>query len=110
VVATEETVALDRGALSRIRFGDRRVSRPSSARRSDLSSTAVPCKDKLVSIGAAALVMLSPAWGASSGEGESEAAPLYGIRIPAGYRDWTLISVASVGAPVNDTRAKLGNG
>ncbi len=38
-----------------------------------------------------------------------EAAPIYGVIPPAGYRDWTLISVASVGAPVNDLRAKLGN-
>ena len=38
-----------------------------------------------------------------------EAAPIYGIKIPPGYRDWTLISVARVGAPLNDMRAKLGN-
>jgi hypothetical protein len=35
--------------------------------------------------------------------------PIYGITIPAGYRDWRLISVARVGAPLNDLRAKLGN-
>jgi hypothetical protein len=29
--------------------------------------------------------------------------------IPEGYRDWKLISVASVGGNVNDLRAKLGN-
>jgi hypothetical protein len=39
----------------------------------------------------------------------SGAAPIYGITIPAGYRDWTLISVARVGGAVNDMRAKLGN-
>lgn len=38
-----------------------------------------------------------------------ERAPIYGIAIPAGYRDWVLISVARVGDPVNDMRAKLGN-
>jgi hypothetical protein len=31
------------------------------------------------------------------------------ITLPAGYRDWPLISVAAVGPPVNDLRAKLGN-
>jgi hypothetical protein len=31
------------------------------------------------------------------------------IALPAGYRDWPLISVAAVGPPVNDVRAKLGN-
>ncbi|HXW92521.1 MAG TPA: cytochrome P460 family protein [Terriglobales bacterium] len=44
-----------------------------------------------------------------SGQADEEAAPIYGIKLPAGYRDWTLISVANVGAPVNDIRAKLGN-
>ena len=29
-----------------------------------------------------------------SGQGAGEAAPIYGIKIPAGYRDWRLISVA----------------
>ncbi|MBV8082281.1 MAG: cytochrome P460 family protein [Candidatus Eremiobacteraeota bacterium] len=29
--------------------------------------------------------------------------------LPEGYRNWALISVASVGSPVNDVRAKLGN-
>jgi len=38
-----------------------------------------------------------------------QAAPIYGIRIPDGYRDWTMISAAQVGAPVNDLRVKLGN-
>ena len=35
--------------------------------------------------------------------------PLYGVTLPSGYRDWALISVARVGGPVNDMRAKLGN-
>jgi hypothetical protein len=38
-----------------------------------------------------------------------DASPIYGITIPAGYRDWRVISLASVGAPVNDLRVKLGN-
>jgi hypothetical protein len=32
-----------------------------------------------------------------------------GISLPPGYRNWELISVAAVGPPVNDVRAKLGN-
>ena len=40
---------------------------------------------------------------------DRQAAPIYGIKIPAGYRDWTLISVARIGGNVNDIRAKLGN-
>ncbi|MBV9082702.1 MAG: cytochrome P460 family protein, partial [Acidobacteriaceae bacterium] len=45
----------------------------------------------------------------ASAQIDQEAAPIYGIKIPPGYRDWTLISVARVGAPLNDMRAKLGN-
>ena len=44
-----------------------------------------------------------------SAQGDGEAEPIYGVRLPAAYRDWTLISVATVGPPVNDMRAKLGN-
>lgn len=40
---------------------------------------------------------------------EGEAAPIYGIRIPAGYRDWKLISVAHEEGSNNDLRAILGN-
>ena len=38
-----------------------------------------------------------------------EAAPVFGIKLPPGYRDWNMISVAHVGGPVNDLRVKLGN-
>lgn len=31
------------------------------------------------------------------------------ITLPPGYRNWELISVAALGPPVNDVRAKLGN-
>ena len=58
-----------------------------------------------VAILAAAVGFRTPA----SGQTDVDAAPIYGIKIPAGYRDWPLISVARVGGPVNDIRAKLGN-
>jgi hypothetical protein len=38
-----------------------------------------------------------------------KAAPLFGIAIPAGYRDWKLISVAHEEGNLNDIRAILGN-
>jgi hypothetical protein len=38
-----------------------------------------------------------------------ETAPIYDVKMPPGYRDWTLISVARVGGALNDLRAKLGN-
>lgn len=54
---------------------------------------------------AGVLGLIAPA----SGHADDETAPIYGIKLPPGYRDWTLISVANVGTPVNDIRAKLGN-
>jgi hypothetical protein len=45
----------------------------------------------------------------ASGQADGEAAPIYGVKLPPGYRDWRLISVAHVGGNLNDLRAKLGN-
>jgi hypothetical protein len=39
----------------------------------------------------------------------SEVAPIYGVRIPAGYRDWMLVNVAHEAGNLNDFRAVLGN-
>jgi hypothetical protein len=38
-----------------------------------------------------------------------DAAPIFGIKIPVGYRDWRLISVAHEAGKLNDIRAILGN-
>jgi hypothetical protein len=54
---------------------------------------------------AGATAYLAPA----SGESEGEAAPVFGIKIPDGYRDWRLISVAHEEGKLNDLRAILGN-
>jgi hypothetical protein len=45
----------------------------------------------------------------ATGRGDGEAAPIFGIKIPAGYRDWKLISVAHEEGGLNDIRAILGN-
>src|SRR6204780_2337052 len=45
----------------------------------------------------------------ASGEASAEAAPLFGIKLPAGYRDWRVISVAHEAGNNNDLRAVLGN-
>jgi len=50
-----------------------------------------------------------PVIAATSTEQANGAAATVLATLPAGYRDWTLISVATVGSPVNDIRAKLGN-
>jgi hypothetical protein len=44
-----------------------------------------------------------------SGHADGEAAPIFGIKIPAGYRDWKVISVAHEAGNNNDIRAVLGN-
>lgn len=45
----------------------------------------------------------------ASGETGGEASPVYGIKIPPGYRDWQLISVAREDGNFNQLRAQLGN-
>ncbi len=45
----------------------------------------------------------------ASGHAEDEASPIFGVKIPAGYRDWRLISVAHEEGNLNDLRAILGN-
>ena len=43
-------------------------------------------------------------------QAESDASPIYGITIPAGYRDWRLISVNHLaGGKLKQVRAQLGN-
>src|SRR5262245_10815571 len=60
-------------------------------------------------VGAAALAGVIVRTVPASGQGGGDAPPVYGIKIPKGYRDWKVISVAQVGPPVNDIRIKLGN-
>src|SRR5262245_44852647 len=45
----------------------------------------------------------------TAGQTDGDAAPIYGVRLPSDYRNWALISIARVGAPLNDMPAKLGN-
>src|SRR5436190_21108507 len=61
----------------------------------------------LVAVGALAgpVAYLGPA----SAQTDREAAPIFGIKMPAGYRDWRLISVAHEEGNLNDLRAILGN-
>jgi Cytochrome P460 len=61
----------------------------------------------LVAGGALAGVVayMAPAFGQAAGE----AAPVYGVKVPPGYRDWKLISVAHEEGNLNDLRAILGN-
>jgi hypothetical protein len=45
----------------------------------------------------------------AAGGSDDEASPIFGVRIPAGYRDWQMISVAHEAGSLNDFRAVLGN-
>ena len=46
----------------------------------------------------------------ASGEADDGASPIYGVRIPTGYRDWRLISVNHLaGGNLKQMRAQLGN-
>ncbi len=44
-----------------------------------------------------------------AGLADEEAVPIFGIKIPPGYRDWRVISVAHEEGNLNDLRAILGN-
>src|SRR5215467_3731085 len=62
----------------------------------------------LVTAGALASMVayMAPA----SGQADGEAAPIYGIKIPSGFRDWRLISVNHLaGGNLKQVRAQLGN-
>jgi Cytochrome P460 len=54
---------------------------------------------------AGAVSYMAPA----SGQSDGEASPILGGKIPPGYRDWKLISVAHEAGDLNDLRAILGN-
>jgi hypothetical protein len=61
----------------------------------------------LVAVATVAGVVAST--GLQSGHANDEAEPIFGIKIPPGYRDWRLISVAHEAGNLNDLRAVLGN-
>ena len=44
-----------------------------------------------------------------SGHADEDASPIYGVKIPTGYRDWKLISVTHEEGDFNQLRAQLGN-
>jgi hypothetical protein len=63
-----------------------------------------------VSVAVAALATGLAYIAQASGESDSEASPIYGVRIPAGYRDWRLISINHLaGDNLKQVRAQLGN-
>src|SRR5882757_3076918 len=45
----------------------------------------------------------------AAGHADDQPAPIFGIKIPSGYRDWPVVSVAHEEGTLNDLRAVLGN-
>ncbi len=70
-----------------------------------------------VTVAVAAVAGTAAHMESASGESDGDAAPIYGIRIPDGYRDWRLISVkrltgkqlTGTGGELKQLRAELGN-
>jgi Cytochrome P460 len=58
----------------------------------------------VISLGAAVAYI-----GVPRANADGAAAPPFGVKLPAGYRDWRLISVAHEEGSLNDLRAVLGN-
>jgi cytochrome P460 len=66
----------------------------------------IACLVIAVATVAGVVTYLAPA----SGQADGEASPIYGVTIPAGYRDWSLISVSHLAAGnQKQIRAQLGN-
>ena len=61
----------------------------------------------LLAVAAMSIILVSTDRG--TGHADEEAAPIFGVTIPPGYRDWRLISVAHEAGNLNDLRAILGN-
>src|SRR5271155_2169488 len=47
----------------------------------------------------------------ASGQSDGDSSPIYGVKIPAGYRDWKVIAVANLLVPgkLDQLRAQFGN-
>ena len=57
----------------------------------------------------ASTLLLGVSAGVAASRQDEQASPIYGVKLPKGYRDWTLISVAQENGKNNDIRAILGN-
>jgi hypothetical protein len=58
---------------------------------------------------AVALLLAAGAAIAAAGAMEENASPLFGVRLPAGYRQWQVVSAAHEAGSLNDIRVILGN-
>ena len=71
----------------------------------------------LVAVAVTAVASVAAYMESASGQSNGDAAPIYGVKIPDGYRDWRLISVKRLtgkqltgnGGDLKQLRAELGN-
>ena len=66
----------------------------------------------LIPVAAAAVFTVGAYFSPASGENDGDAAPIYGVKIPADFREWRLISVKHLmggGGKLKQLRAQLGN-
>ena len=63
----------------------------------------------LLAVGALAAIIVSRTH--AFGNADGEAAPIYGVTVPPGYRDWKMIAAAQLLVPgkIDQLRAQLGN-
>lgn len=61
----------------------------------------------ILAVAATACIIASTPF--TAGGADNEGSPIFGVKIPPGYRDWRLISVAHEEGNLNDLRAILGN-
>jgi hypothetical protein len=65
-----------------------------------------PSSQTRVAVGAICVLALAPT---TAGSADDDASAVFGVRLPAGYREWQLIGVAHEAGGLNDIRAILGN-
>lgn len=63
----------------------------------------------LVGVGVVSAALAVPLALAAGGEPRPAASPIYGVTLPADYRNWELVAPATEAAPLGELRAVLGN-
>lgn len=63
----------------------------------------------MLAIGGAVATVASLCWACAPVQAPSAVSPIYGVTIPKGYRDWTLVAPAQEAAPLDELRAVVGN-
>ncbi|MET3667174.1 cytochrome P460 family protein [Caulobacter sp. 1776] len=64
----------------------------------------------MLTVGGAAALAAGLCWACAPVHADPKpASPIYGVTIPEGYRDWTLVAPAQEAAPLDELRATVGN-